>query len=142
MISDYEDISDGRVSKVAASPRTSADNAALADRLAKLRLVLPAFAEEAMGARREASRLRSQNPRSNRTAKPRVHQAESGVVVILFALGISHRTAPVEQRERVSLSSRRASNLPQDLARDTRVVEVVALSTCNRTELLRHSALN
>lgn len=55
--------------------------------------------------------------------------------MILFALGISHRTAHVEQREKVSLSRGRASNLLQDLACDDRVDEVVALSTCNRTEL-------
>ena len=61
MINEHEDIADGRASKVASSPRTSADNAALVDRLEKLRLLLPAFAEEAVSARREAARLRSQN---------------------------------------------------------------------------------
>jgi glutamyl-tRNA reductase len=55
--------------------------------------------------------------------------------VTLFALGVSHRTAGVEQREKVSLSNGRACDLLQDLARDERVGEVVALSTCNRTEL-------
>jgi glutamyl-tRNA reductase len=55
--------------------------------------------------------------------------------VILLALGVSHRTAHVEQREKVSLSSGRACNLLQALAHDGRVSEAVALSTCNRTEL-------
>jgi glutamyl-tRNA reductase len=55
--------------------------------------------------------------------------------VNLLALGVSHRTAHVEQREKVSLSNGRAANLLQALARDGRVSEAVALSTCNRTEL-------
>jgi glutamyl-tRNA reductase len=55
--------------------------------------------------------------------------------MLLFALGVSHRTAHVEQRERVSLSSGRACSLLQELASDDRVGEVVALSTCNRTEM-------
>lgn len=55
--------------------------------------------------------------------------------MILFALGVSHRTAHVEQREKVSLSSGRACSLLQALARDQRIGEAVALSTCNRTEV-------
>lgn len=54
---------------------------------------------------------------------------------MLYSLGVSHRTAPVEQREKVSLSSGRACSLLQALARDERVGEAVALSTCNRTEV-------
>jgi phage shock protein A len=41
--------------------RTDTDAAALVDRLQKLRNLLPAFAQEAAAARREAARLRQQN---------------------------------------------------------------------------------
>jgi phage shock protein A len=41
--------------------RTDTDAAALVDRLQKLRNLLPAFAQEAAAARREAARLRLQN---------------------------------------------------------------------------------
>jgi hypothetical protein len=41
--------------------RTDTDAAALVDRLQELRNLLPAFAQEAAAARREAARLRLQN---------------------------------------------------------------------------------
>ena len=56
---------------------------------------------------------------------------------MLFALGISHRTACVEQREKESLSNGRASKLLQHLAGDDRVDEVVALSTCEVVQQLQ-----
>jgi hypothetical protein len=43
------------------SSRPDTDSAARVDRLQKLRNLLPAFAQEAAGARREAARLRQQN---------------------------------------------------------------------------------
>jgi phage shock protein A len=43
------------------SSRADTDSAALVDRLQKLRNLLPAFAQEAAAARREAARLRQQN---------------------------------------------------------------------------------
>ena len=61
MINDYGDNADGRSSNVGGSPRFSSDDAALVDRFVRLRRLLPVFAEEAMSARREAARLRSQN---------------------------------------------------------------------------------
>ncbi|HEY2202413.1 MAG TPA: hypothetical protein VGH56_11015 [Solirubrobacteraceae bacterium] len=61
MINDHDEIADGHGSKSPASPHTGPDNAALVERLTKLRVLLPAFAEQAMSARREAARLRSQN---------------------------------------------------------------------------------
>jgi glutamyl-tRNA reductase len=51
----------------------------------------------------------------------------------LVLVGISHRRAPVELRERVSLGLEQAAQLARRLAHDRR--EVVCLSTCNRTEL-------
>jgi glutamyl-tRNA reductase len=51
----------------------------------------------------------------------------------LSLVGISHRHAPVELRERVALSSAAAAALARELAEDGH--ECVCLSTCNRTEL-------
>jgi glutamyl-tRNA reductase len=53
----------------------------------------------------------------------------------LFALGISHKTAPVELRERVALPEGRAAGILRELVSTDHVHEAVALSTCNRTEL-------
>lgn len=53
----------------------------------------------------------------------------------LVVLGISHKTAPVEQREKAALSESAARALMQSLRRDAGLSEVVALSTCNRTEV-------
>jgi hypothetical protein len=43
------------------SPHLGSDRAELIDRLEKLRILLPAFAQETAAARREAARLRSEN---------------------------------------------------------------------------------
>jgi len=51
----------------------------------------------------------------------------------LSLVGISHRHAPVELRERVALGAKEASALAKELAREGG--ECVCLSTCNRTEL-------
>jgi glutamyl-tRNA reductase len=53
----------------------------------------------------------------------------------LLALGVSHKTAPVEVRERVALTEQNASRFLRDLRGDADVQEAVAISTCNRTEL-------
>jgi glutamyl-tRNA reductase len=53
----------------------------------------------------------------------------------LLALGVSHKTAPVEVRERLALTEVRANDLLRDLHGVSDIQEVVALSTCNRTEL-------
>jgi glutamyl-tRNA reductase len=53
----------------------------------------------------------------------------------LLALGVSHKTAPVEVRERLALPEPRAAEFMRDLRGDTDVQEAVAISTCNRTEL-------
>ena len=51
----------------------------------------------------------------------------------LFLVGISHRHAPVEVRERAALDARAAAALANELAAGGG--ECVCLSTCNRTEL-------
>ncbi len=53
----------------------------------------------------------------------------------LLAIGVSHKTAPVEVRERVSLPEARAGDFVRDLRGTGEVHEAVVISTCNRTEL-------
>jgi glutamyl-tRNA reductase len=53
----------------------------------------------------------------------------------LLALGVSHKTAPVEVREKLSLPDPRAAEFLRDLRGNADVQEAVAISTCNRTEL-------
>jgi len=53
----------------------------------------------------------------------------------LLALGVSHKTAPLELRERVALTEGRAAGLLNELVETGEVQEVAAISTCNRTEL-------
>lgn len=53
----------------------------------------------------------------------------------LLALGVSHKTAPVEVRERLALPDNRAAEFLRDLRGTADVREAVAISTCNRTEL-------
>ncbi len=53
----------------------------------------------------------------------------------LFALGISHKTAPLELRERLALTEGRAAGVLSDLRSSEQVSEAAAISTCNRTEL-------
>ncbi len=53
----------------------------------------------------------------------------------LFALGISHHTAPLELRERLALTEGRAAGVLSDLRSSERISEAAAISTCNRTEL-------
>jgi glutamyl-tRNA reductase len=54
----------------------------------------------------------------------------------LIVLGLSHRTAGVEQREKASLSRSTARSVLGELLRHPAVRESAVLSTCNRTELL------
>jgi glutamyl-tRNA reductase len=53
----------------------------------------------------------------------------------LLVIGVSHKTAPVEVRERLALPEARAVEFIRDLRGSAQVQEAVALSTCNRTEL-------
>jgi len=53
----------------------------------------------------------------------------------LLALGISHKTAPVEVRERLALPESGRAEFARELRGSADVHEVVAVSTCNRTEL-------
>jgi glutamyl-tRNA reductase len=53
----------------------------------------------------------------------------------LLAIGISHKTAPVEVRERLALPEGKAADFMRDLRGAAEVHEAVSVSTCNRTEL-------
>jgi glutamyl-tRNA reductase len=56
-------------------------------------------------------------------------------VTELLAIGVSHKTAPVEVRERLALTDTRAAEFLRDLRGTAEIQEAVAISTCNRTEL-------
>ena len=53
----------------------------------------------------------------------------------LLVIGVSHKTAPVELRERVALPEGRAVSVLRELVSSEHIHEAVAISTCNRTEL-------
>ncbi len=53
----------------------------------------------------------------------------------LLALGVSHKTAPLELRERLSLTEGRAVGALAELTAAAGIHEAAAISTCNRTEL-------
>jgi glutamyl-tRNA reductase len=59
----------------------------------------------------------------------------NGSKVHLFLLGVSHRTAPVELRERLDFSSRDLGAAVEALATRPSAAESVVLSTCNRSEI-------
>ncbi len=54
---------------------------------------------------------------------------------MLLTLGISHKTAPIEVREKLAFSPLHIPNALKTLVNDVSVDEVALLSTCNRTEL-------
>ena len=58
----------------------------------------------------------------------------------LFLLGVSHRTAPVDLRERLDFSSRDVGAAVETLAARASAAESVVLSTCNRSEIYVASA--
>ncbi len=58
----------------------------------------------------------------------------------LFLLGVSHRTAPVDLRERLDFSSRDVGAAVEALASRSSAAESVVLSTCNRSEIYVASA--
>ena len=53
----------------------------------------------------------------------------------ILALGVSHKTAPLELRERLSLTEGRAVSALRELTAAAGIHEAAAISTCNRTEL-------
>jgi len=55
--------------------------------------------------------------------------------VLVVVTGISHKTASLELRERLTLDEEHSLRLAQELLDEGCACEAVALSTCNRTEL-------
>ena len=53
----------------------------------------------------------------------------------LLALGVSHRTAPLELRERLALTEGQAAGVLNALVTEPPISEAAAISTCNRTEI-------
>ena len=53
----------------------------------------------------------------------------------LTVLGLNHRTAPVEIRERFNFSQERVASILRRLRNYDNIPEAMLLSTCNRTEL-------
>lgn len=53
----------------------------------------------------------------------------------LLTLGLSHKTAPLELRERLALPEGRAAGLMNDLTGTGDAAEATIVSTCNRTEV-------
>jgi glutamyl-tRNA reductase len=53
----------------------------------------------------------------------------------ILTLGVSHKTAPLELRERLSLTEGRAVAALRELTEGATIAEAAAISTCNRTEL-------
>ena len=53
----------------------------------------------------------------------------------VIVVGLNHRTAPVEMRERVAVPASRQIKAVHDLAMREHLAEVVLLSTCNRIEI-------
>jgi glutamyl-tRNA reductase len=59
----------------------------------------------------------------------------SNAKIQVALIGCSHRTAPVELRERVSFTQQQALEAADELRRQGILDEAVVLSTCNRSEL-------
>ena len=53
----------------------------------------------------------------------------------LLGLGVSHKTAPLDLRERLALTEGRAAGILRELTDAPGIHEAAAISTCNRTEL-------
>src|SRR5215218_1992239 len=60
---------------------------------------------------------------------------EATLMSELLALGVSHKTAPLDLRERLSLTEGRAVSALAELTAASGIHEAAAISTCNRTEL-------
>jgi len=55
---------------------------------------------------------------------------------LILLVGLSHRTCPLELRERVVLDERGVGELLDRLKQDARIEEALVLSTCNRVEVV------
>lgn len=53
----------------------------------------------------------------------------------LLAMGLNHKSAPVELRERLAISAEEQARVLEDLRRHASLHEVMLVSTCNRVEI-------
>jgi glutamyl-tRNA reductase len=60
--------------------------------------------------------------------------------VHLVVIGLNHKTAPVQIREKLSISDARLPEVLHNLKANPKVAECVILSTCNRTEIYAYTA--
>ncbi|WP_411360546.1 glutamyl-tRNA reductase [Pseudidiomarina sp. YC-516-91] len=60
----------------------------------------------------------------------------------IFALGVNHKTASVDMRERLAFSPEQLHHALPALREQTGVREAVIVSTCNRTEIYCHAEAN
>ena len=58
----------------------------------------------------------------------------------LFLVGLSHKTAPIEVRERVALGGDALKAALAELVQGGAAAEALVISTCNRVEVLVHGA--
>lgn len=58
------------------------------------------------------------------------------MTVALLVMGLNHRTAPVEIREKISFSKSELEEACRKIALLPSITEAVVLSTCNRTEII------
>ena len=54
----------------------------------------------------------------------------------IILLGLNHKTAPVELRERLAFSKAETVTALEAFQKDPAIIEVVLFSTCNRVEIL------
>src|SRR5205823_917687 len=73
--------------------------------------------------------------RAGRADRPGRTQAGGREMSELLGIGISHKTAPIELRERVALTDGMSERFLRELVAAPDIHEAVALSTCNRTEV-------
>lgn len=55
---------------------------------------------------------------------------------MIVVVGLSHRTAPIDVRERLAIAPERIPTLLTELTKDPQVREAMLISTCNRLELV------
>ncbi len=80
--------------------------------------------------RSNAGALRAERPAEN------VQRKTGGGVMPLLLLGVNHRTAPVEVRERLSIAEPKLPDIIQSLTQLPGVQGACVISTCNRVEII------
>ena len=75
------------------------------------------------------------NRRGRRGRRPRGRERRRWLMSGAARLGVSHKTAPLELRERLALTEGRAVGALRELTAAEGIHEAAAISTCNRTEL-------